>query len=294
MLDQKLAEAMQRILSKDDECFKLTETLQRLVDAGIGTKRGKSAYFTVKDRAKIREWLQAKGFSIEQIDLTGMPRSKRLMVTPNEKAGGESIKRNRISIKAMAGKPLMIGGESIRLPTESHLDVDWTKIAEQIEHSCVMVVENYENFNRIHETKFDLPEAFCSPLVIYHGDPNESRLDNVQHFLNHINLPVFAFMDIDPAGIFMANKLPNLVAMIAPNKDALELQLRSPRTGRRDLFQSQYLNYGSALNNLLVTSPCFSLWHLVDKHRAGVVQERWIGCSEACVSWVSSEQHFSR
>lgn len=289
MLDQKLAEVMQRILSKDDERFKLTATLQRLVDAGIGTKRGKSAYFTVKDRAKIREWLQAKGFSIEQIDLTGMPRSERLMVTPNEKAGGESIKRNRISIKALAGQPLMIDGESIRLPAESHLDVDWTKIAEQIDHSCVMVVENYENFNRIHEIKFDLPEAFGSPLVIYHGDPNESRLDNVQQFLNHINLSVLAFMDIDPAGIFMANKLPKLVAMMAPSKDRLEMQLGSPRTGRRDLFHSQYLNYGNALNSLPTNSPCFILWSLVDKHRAGIVQERWIGCSEVCVPWVSSE-----
>ncbi|HEY4697446.1 MAG TPA: hypothetical protein VIH29_05495 [Gallionella sp.] len=286
MLDQKLAEAMQRILSKDDKRTLLTATSQRLVDAGIGTKRGKSVYFTETDKAEMRAWLQAKGFSVGQVDLAGMPRSERLEVTPNEKAGGAPIKQNRVSIKSLVGQPLMIGGESIRLPVESHLDVDWTKIAEQIEHSCVMVVENYENFNRIHETKFDLPEAFCSPLVIYHGDPNESRLDNVQHFLNHINLSVLAFMDIDPAGIFMANKLPKLVAMIAPIKDTLEIQLSSPQTGRRDLFQSQYLNYGNALNDLPINSPCLSLWHLVEKHRAGIVQEHWIGCSESCVPWV--------
>ena len=288
MLDQKLAEAMQRILSKDDKRSPLTATSQRLVDAGIGAKRGKSAYFTETDKAEMRSWLQKKGFSVEQVDLTGMPRSKRLAVTPNEKAGGESIKRNRISIKAMAGQPLMIGGEPIRLPAESHLDVDWTKIAGQIDHQCVMVVENYENFNRIYETKFDLPEAFSSPLVIYHGDPNESRLDNVQHFLGKINLPVLAFMDIDPAGIFMANKLPKLVAMIAPSKDTLEIQLSSPQTGRRDLFQSQLPSFGNALNNLPITSPCFSLWHLVDKHRAGIVQERWIGGAETCLLWVTA------
>ena len=285
MLDQKLAEAMQRILSKADERFPLTATRQRLVDAAIGTKRGKSVYFTERDRDKMREWLQAKGFSVERVDLTGMPRSERLVVTPNEKAGGEAVKRNRISIKAMAGKPLMIGGESIRLPAESHLDVDWTKIAEQIDHQCVMVVENYENFNRIHETKFDLPEVYGSLLVIYHGDPNESRLDNVQHFLNCINLSVLAFMDIDPAGIFMASKLPKLIAMIAPAENLLEVQLSSPQTGRRDLFQAQYQNYSNALNNLSVTSSCYSLWKLVEKHRAGIVQERWIGCSESCVPW---------
>lgn len=286
MLDQKLAEAMQRILSKGDERFPLTSTLQRLVDDGIGTKRGKSAYFTVKDKEEMGAWLQAKGFTVEQVDLTGMLRSERLEVTPNEKAGGEAIKQNRISIKTLAGQPLMIGGETIQLPVESHLDVDWTKIAEQIDHSCVMVVENYENFNRIHETKFDLPEAFGSPLVIYHGDPNESRLDNVQHFLNYINLSVLAFMDIDPAGVFMANQLSMLVAMIAPAKDALEKQLSSPKTGRRDLFQSQYLSYGNVLNDLPINSPCLSLWRLVERHRAGIVQERWIGGSESCIAWV--------
>lgn len=285
MLDQKLAEAMQRILSKANERFNLTVTLQKLVDAGIGAKRGKSVYFTETDRVEMHAWLQAKGFAIEQVDLTGMPRSERLKATPNEKAGGEPIKQNRISIKSLAGQPLMIGGEFIRLPAESHFDVNWKKIVEQLYYSCIMVVENYDNFNRIFETKFDLPEAFSSPLVIYHGDPHESRLDNVQHFLNHINLPVLAFMDIDPAGIFMASKLQNLVAMIAPAKDVLEIQLSSPQIGRRDLFQSQYLNYGKALNNLPITSPCFSLWHLVQMHRAGIVQERWIGCAEPCLPW---------
>lgn len=288
MLDQKLAEAMQRILSKGDEALPLTVTRQRLVDAGIGTKRGKSVYFTETDKDEMRAWLQAKGFSVEQVDLIGMHRGERLVVTPNEKAGGESVKRNRISIKVMAGQPLMIGGESIRLPAESHLDVDWTKIVGQIDHQCVMVVENYENFNRIHETKFDLPEAFGAPLVIYHGDPNESRLDNVQHFLDIINLSVLAFMDIDPAGIFMAYKLPKLVAMIAPPKVKLEAQLSSPQTGRRDLFHSQCLSYGNALNDLPISSPCLSLWHLVEKHRAGIVQERWIGCAESCIPWVSA------
>jgi len=286
MLDQKLAEAMQRILSKDDERFNLTLTHQKIVDAGIGTKRGKSVYFTEIDKTEMQAWLQAKGFSVERVDLAGMPRSERLLVTPNEKAGGESIKRNRISIKAMAGQPLRIGGELIRLPAESHLDVDWTKIAGQIDHQCVMVVENYENFNRINESKFDFPDAFGFPLVIYHGDPNESRLDNVQGFLKHINLPVLAFMDIDPAGIFLANRLPQLVAMVAPDKEVLERQISSSQTGRSDLFQSQCLNYESVLNNLSITNPCFSLWHLVRKHRAGVVQERWIGCAESCTLWI--------
>lgn len=131
MLDQKLAEAMQRILSKANERFNLTETLQELVDAGIGAKRGKSVYFTETDRAEMHAWLQAKGFAVEQVDLTGMPRSERLKATPNEKAGGEPIKQNRISIKSLAAQPLMIGGEFIRLPDESHFDVNWKRLSSR-------------------------------------------------------------------------------------------------------------------------------------------------------------------
>lgn len=163
MLDQKLAEAMQRILSRQDERFTLTATLQRLVDDGIGTKRGKSVYFYERDRQAMREWLEAKGFSTEPVDMSGMSRAERLEVTPHEKAGGEAVKRNRISIKALAGQALVIGGQPINLPEESHLDVDWTKIVSQIGHRCIMLVENYENFNRIHETSFKLPVEYRSP-----------------------------------------------------------------------------------------------------------------------------------
>lgn len=276
MLDQKLAEAMQRVLAKDEERFTLTKALEELIEFGIGTRRGKSAYFTAKDKDEIRAWLEAKGFSVDQRVQPGMSRSERLAITPNEKAGGEAIKRNRISIKALAGQPLIIGEQHLLLPTESHLDVDWTKIVGQIRHTCILVVENYENFNRIHETQFDLPELFRSPLVVYRGDPNESRIDNVLKFLAEAELPVLAFMDADPAGIAIASQFPNLAGMVLPPTTVLEEQLRNPRTARKDLFLDQYSVYGSVLDALPADHPCESAWKLISRTAAGVVQERWI------------------
>ena len=289
MLDQKLAEAMQHILSRQDERFTLTVTRQRLVDDGIGTKRGKSVYFNERDRQAMREWLEAKGFSTEPVDMSGMSRAERLEVTPHEKAGGEAVKRNRISIKALAGQALVIGGQPINLPEESHLDVDWTKIVSQIGHRCIMVVENYENFNRLHEIRFDFPIGLDSPLVLYHGDPNESRLDSVQRFIDGTGLPVLAFMDADPAGINLASKFKNLIAMVAPVPDVLEGLLVSPKSGRRDLFQAQYPGYCDVLNRLPITSPANGLWQLVSKCRSGVVQERWIASTDTCVAWVGMD-----
>jgi len=276
MLDQKLAEAMQRILSKDDERFALTATLQRLIENGIGTKRGKSAYFSTKDKEEIRSWLQAKGFALEQVDLSRMSRGERLAATPNEKAGGEAVKRNRVSLKALAGQPLLIRGAELMLPAESHLDVDWTKVAEQIGHRCILVVENYENFNRIHETTFVLPEGCHSPIVVYRGDPYESRFDNVSKFLAQADLPVLAFVDADPAGIAIASQLPKLVGIMLPSLDALEEQLQDPQTARKDLFVDQYPVYGQMLEKLERSHPCYPVWALISKYAAGVIQERWV------------------
>jgi hypothetical protein len=282
MLDQKLAEAMQRVLAKDEERFTLTKALEELIEFGIGTRRGKSAYFTSKDKDEIRAWLEAKGFSVDQRVQPGMTRSERLAITPNEKAGGEAIKRHRVSIKALAGQPLVIGQQRLQLPPESHLDIDWTKVVGQTGHTCILVVENYENFNRIHETQFNLPDAFLSPLVVYRGDPNESRIDNVLKFLAEAKLPVLAFMDADPAGIAIASQFPNLAGMVFPPIDILEKLLRNPRTARKDLFLDQYPVYGSMLDALPAGHPCQAAWKLISRVAAGVVQERWVNSIIYC------------
>lgn len=277
MLDQKLAETMLHILTKDEERFPLTKAREELVgEYGIGTRRGKSAYFSANDKEEIRRWLKAKGFSTEQRVQPGMTRSERLAVTPNEKAGGEAVKRHRVSIKALAGQALMVGEQRLLLPPESHLDVDWTKVASRIGHSCILVVENYENFNFIHETRFDLPGEFQSPLVVYRGDPNESRIDNVLRFLVQTNLSVLAFMDADPAGVAIACQFPNLVGMVLPPNAILAEQLRNPSTARKDLFLDQYHGYGRVLDALPLSHPCESVWKMILCAAAGVVQERWI------------------
>lgn len=289
MLDQKLAEAMQRILMKSDEKrFPVNDARRRLVeDFSLGTKRGASVYFSEHDRAEMRALLEARGYATTVVDISGMSRCDRLEVTPNEKAGGEAVKRNRISVKALAGQPLLIGDTALHLPPETHLDANWTKIVGQVKHGCIMVVENYENFNRIHESEFDLPPNLRSPLVVYHGDPNESRLDSVQRFVEAAGLPVLAFMDVDPAGIAMASRFMLLVAMVAPSPRQLQAQFDNPKIRRSDLFLNQYPVVAATLEGIRPENPCRALWNLVSKHRAGVVQERWI-TGIPCEAWLET------
>ena len=285
MLDQPLAEAMQKMLASADERFPLTATRQRLIDAGIGTRRGRSVFVSPKDREEMRAWLAAKGYATSPTALDGKARSERLALTTNEKAGGAAVKNCRISVKALAGQPLLLGDERLFLPARCHLDADWRQLIGKIGHRSLMLVENYENFDRIEETAFDFGEFDASPLLIYRGDPHESRLDNVLQFLAQVDLPVLAFMDIDPAGIATAAKLPRLAGMLAPEATILEPLLAAAQSGRRDLFQAQYAVHGQQLDDLGSEHPGAMLWLLLVKHRSAVVQERWIGSGTRCVVW---------
>ena len=285
MLSEKMAKTMQRIVSRGVERFTLTNALQELIDSGLGTKRGRSAYFTAKDKDEMRDWLSKKGYALRPIDVSEMSRGERLAVTPNEKAGGSPLKRGRVSIKALGDAPLVIGDRKLFLPPSSHLDTDWTAIADKIGHTCILVVENYENFNRIHETLFDLPEEFQSPLVIYRGDPFESRFDNVLSFLSNVKLPVLAFMDADPAGIAIAGQFESLIGLLLPTLDILEKQLSNPRTARKDLFIEQYPVYCASLDALELGHPCRRVWDVISKFSAGVVQERWVNAGYRVSLW---------
>lgn len=282
MFNQRLAQTIQRVLANDDSGFSVNGSLKRLVDDyGIGTIKGKTVYFTDRDRSEMRSLLVAKGYAVEHTNLSGLARHQRLAITPNEKAGGESIKKNRISIKGIGGLPLLLAGQEILLPDCAHIDADWTEIADQIGHTCIMVVENYENFNLIHKTRFSFPDRFASPLVVYRGDFHESRVDNVLSFLRYIKLPTLAFVDADPAGINIASQLPSLIGMVTPAAPVLESQLKVG-SARKDLFYSQYPIYGPSLDTLSEDNVCRPIWDLISKHKASVIQERWIDNSNIC------------
>lgn len=294
MLDQRLAQAIRTILASEDSRFTVNNSRKRLVsDYGIGTIKGKTISFTDKERSEMRSLLAAKGYAVEQADLSGMARHERLAFTPNEKAGGKTIKRNRISIKAISGMPLLLAGQEMRLPDRVHVDCDWTEIADKIAHTCVLVVENYENFNLIHKTRFSFPERFASPLVVYRGDIHESRTDYVLSFLRHINLPTLAFVDADPAGVNIASQLPNLAGMVTPAAPVLESQLKDG-SARKDLFYNQYPGYGPSLESMPGNSVCRPLWDMLSKHKACVVQERWIDESITCSILIADNSAQSR
>jgi len=287
MLDQTLAQLMQRLLEKGATSTPLGTTARRLLnDLGIGRIQGKTLYLSERDQQEMRELLLARGYSLTPVCLKDMSRSDRLATaSPNEKAGGGPLKTGRISIKAFSGKTLNVADKSLSLPDCCHVDIDWRKITNSIRHDSIMLVENYEVFDQIHDLTFELPDNCKNPLVIYRGDKTESRLNNVKAFIDASDLPVLAFVDIDPKGLHIAVGFPRLQGVVAPDYADLNATLDSPATARHDLYKLQLPGVDDYLRSIAEDSPISALWKLLQQHRAGVVQERWLVAGFKLVLW---------
>ncbi len=287
MLDQSLAKLMQRVLEQEATTTRDSTNSRRLLELGFGRLVGKTLHFTERDRSGMRELLQARGFATTRLPLKEMSRSDRLAAgTPNEKAGGGVVKRGRVSVKTLPGRGLHLRGHEIRLPEGCHVDTDWRLFDEDLSlHDGILLVENYEAFNDIHLTALSLSAGIENPIVVYRGDKEESRQDNVKTFLGAMDLPVLAFVDMDPQGLLIALSYPRLVGVLAPNKADLEQVLSSPSFARQDLYRKQLPGTESRLSAVEDSSPIHSLWELIRKHRAGAVQELWIAAKTPCVTW---------
>lgn len=288
MLDQSLAKLMQRILEQDAPTTRDSATSRRLLELGFGRLVGKTLHFTERDRSGMREVLQARGFATTRLPLKEMSRSDRLVAgTPHEKAGGGAVKKGRISVKTLPGQVLYLGGQAIRLPERCHVDTDWQVVYNRPGlHDGILLVENYEVFNDIHLVALTLATGIENPIVVYRGDKEESRLDNVKAFLSAMSLPVLAFVDMDPQGLLVALSCPRLVGVLAPCKDDLERVLGSPALSRPDLYRKQLPGVEA---RLLGNDNCSSvriLWELIRTYRVGAVQELWIAANIPCIPWV--------
>ncbi len=276
MLNQRLAETLKKIVGSDELRFTLSAALDTFSrEYNLGSIKGKSVYFSEQDKDEIRKLLKVKGYALDASASSDMTRSERLAYTPNEKAGGGGLKRQRISIKTPAGEPLHLNGQSLLLPKMSHLDIDISAI-ETTGHDCVILVENYDNFNHIHRNPVTLPSPFFRPLVTYRGDRNESRLDAVLSYLESSQLPVFAYVDIDPYGLVNVQGLPNLAGVLTPDMPVLERLLSDTATKRNDLYEKHYAGSHAILDGLAETHPCKKIWKLIKKYKAGVVQEQFL------------------
>lgn len=273
--DKALVRALLRVVQSPDERFGASRVLAEFSDAyRIGRTKGAGLLFDADDKARIAELLAAEGIAagISPAVWDGIARAQALRFGPDEKFASAPVKRRRVAIKTLPGRPLRLEGQALLLPPSCHLDAEGPAIAGRLDHGSVLLVENWECFDRIHTVDLDLSSAGENPLVLWRGDASDTRADHALELLRALAVPVWAFVDYDPAGLLIAAALPGLAGIIAPDPARFERDLAG---GLAQRYQVQ-LPMAAAALDATTSEPVQRLWTILRRHGRALPQERYV------------------
>ena len=245
-------------------------------DYNIGQRMGSSLIFTSNDKERIRKLLLAT----ESIDAEttrpdqwdGLSRAQSLAHGSNEKLTREAVRSGRVAVKALLNKPLLLDQRAIFLPSGANLDLDWHWVSSHCDHTSVLLVENWEAFDCIHNVNFDVSKAGTNPLVVFRGSP-VYRQDYVVSLLRGLEIPVFAFVDYDPAGLMIAQSLPHFAGLIVPPLDDLGAALHITNNHAR--YRSQLAQTHVTLSN--ASHPdIVEIWCMLQVYGKALPQEYFV------------------
>jgi hypothetical protein len=274
-LSKQTVRALLRVVQSADERFGASKALGEFsVAYGIGRGKGAGLLFDADDKIRIREVLGAEGIdpATDPAAWDRLSRARALDLGPNEKFASAPVKRHRVAIKALPGRPVRLAGQALVLPPGCHLDLDGASTAGLLAHGTAMVVENWECFSHIHAIDLDLSSVGENPIVIWRGDRSDTRADQALALLRALDVPVWAFVDYDPAGLLIADGLPRLAGVVAPEPERLA---RDIAEGLSERYEAQLPMAAAALDASL-HEPVRRLWAIIRRYGRALPQERYI------------------
>jgi len=253
-LNKQLLKVIEGAIRNNKEIFPLNQSWEYLHrQYNIGQTQGNKLKVTQQDKDDLIAVVKHEdGIDLEQIsvaDFAAMNREAALAFALDEKIAGQSVKKDRLAIKALTGRALKINGLSYSLPGSGYLDMALADITGTA-HNCILLIENYRCFDRLENMQLNLPARYADPLVLYRGD-NDYSEKTVRQLLAQLNLPVLAMADLDPQGLSIAQSFPHIVGLIAPCLADLEALLEDKQKANPKLYDKQL----AGCQNALSTSP---------------------------------------
>ena len=142
-MEKQLVKVLLRVVQSQEERFTGSKTLRGFLDDyNIGWIKGATCCFDAPSKARIRELLLAQGIPPETPPdaWDGLTRAESLALGRDEKWAGGPARRDRVAVKTLPGRPLLIGREPILLPPRCHLEADALEIAGNVQHDTVLLV----------------------------------------------------------------------------------------------------------------------------------------------------------
>jgi len=288
MMDKRLIKTLLRIIHSTDTRFASGRAISAFcTEYNLGVKQGNSLLFKDVHKAEIGRILKGE-LGIDPATTTAdswkdLGRSESLTPARNEKLAGRSVGDGRLRVKTLPGHSLQVAGGSWRLLDRVDLGLDLKAVlGSEIAHDALLIIENLQTFDDIHTVT---PEVMgnlsaCNPLVVYRGDTQGGvRADAVHALIKDTKLPVFAFVDFDPAGLVIAAGLPRLEKILAPTLQNLAVILKDHGISER--YLEQLAMAAHAMQKIQDDTRISRLWHVIYAAGKALPQEYFHHCSNS-------------
>jgi hypothetical protein len=201
-------------------------------------------------------------------------RTEALALTTNEKTSVRAVRAARVAVKALAGATIRIGNREHELLPGMSIDASAAQASLFLRHDAVLLVENWEAFERIDRLNFGVPEALVEALVVYRGDYGAYPIGAVREFLDALDRPVYVFPDPDPAGLKLAMDFPRYAGLVLPPVQALR-EMLDARRGDVDRYVGQLPGSERALE--ACEDPVIqSYWRVIRAAGRAIPQEEFV------------------
>ncbi|SMY33538.1 DUF7281 domain-containing protein [Photobacterium andalusiense] len=225
-------------------------------DFSVGIARGKNLQLTSRDIRQIRKIIKEQsGFDL-LTDPIPNSRTEMAQFFPNEKLSSRPVKDKVIKIYGVLSTN--INGKSYDLEEGMNIEIALSHL-KSIEHSQVVIVENYEAFSQFRSITSDV---CLNPLVIYRGD-KESGVISKEIAKSFLQIELVAWFDTDPSGIsFAVASGASHILIPSISREALI------EHGNSTLFEDQY-RYWERVSKVLPSK----LEALISSVEKGITQE---------------------
>jgi hypothetical protein len=276
MISKNLAKTLLRIAQSTSDQVEFTKSatlLEFVTTTGIGVLKGSRIQFSERHKDRIRSLLKADNVDPNTpLDAWAkLGRSASLAIGPDEKWAGEAVRAHRIAFKALREKPLLVDDTPIYLPPRSNLEWRCIDAVQSLRHDAVIVIENWEVFERVDDLQLGMTHVSANPLILWRGGTSNASVGAAIRFIEEFARPVWSAPDYDPAGLAIAARLPHLAGVLAPPDEVLRQLLKTSRLHAR---YSQQLPGAKPTLEQATHPDIKRLWTLVRTSGAALPQER--------------------
>lgn len=273
-MDFRTTKVLLRCVQSQHDRVTVNEALRMFVrtyGSKVGTITGSYFCMTPEQKQIIRSILVSIGVDPETKPdaWSELTRTEALNLGNNEKFAQGPVKLRRVAVKSLRPTlPITLGGHSVYLPARCHVEVDYAEMDKMSWHDWIIVVENWESFNAIDVAADKLFFPGQNPLVVWRGDKDSVRSNDMLAMIRGMTQPVAAFVDYDPSGMVIARALPRLGHVVAPPLDVLASMMKE---GLPDRYMAQIASCQAVLRK---NDSCVDpVWEVIRRAARALPQE---------------------